>query len=129
MRNKKEVRELIERYEEVKRKRQNKIVEELAEMVFERFKIILEQDLPVDQIVFAKNSNTKCIDVTFVIEEFENFTKSIENSFILIMSTSVRYFELTIEYWHEKMIDLGFLEDEVWSGDYCKDTVSFVVKQ
>ena len=51
MRNEKAVKELIERYEKVKQKRQNEIIEKLAEMVFARFEAILEQELPVDQIV------------------------------------------------------------------------------
>lgn len=129
MRNEKAVKELIKRYEKVKQKRQSKIVEELAEIVFARFEAILEKDLAVDQIVFERNPFTKCIDITFCVEEFENIVKSIENSELLMKPTDVQYFELTIEFWHEKMKVLGFVEDEVWSGAYNEDIVSFVVKQ
>ena len=125
MRNEKEVKKLVERYEKVKQERSDKIVDELCELIFSGVEKILDKDLSVYLIVLKKNVYTECIDIVFVLEEYESIVKSIENRELLYISTEVRYFETTLDECHNKLAELGFVEEDIHEGDYMEDEVSF----
>ena len=125
MRNEKEVKKLVERYEKVKQERSDKIVDELCELIFSGVEKILDKDLSVYLIVLKKNVYTECIDIVFVLEEYESIVKSIENRELLYISTEVRYFETTLDECHNKLAELGFVEKNIYEGDYMEDEVSF----
>jgi len=123
----KEVTKLVERCKDVRSKSFEEIVENLSEKIFNRIEELVDKELPVLSIVFEKNANTGCIDITFDLEETESIVKSIENCDLLHLCTNITYHELTLEFWHNKMKNIDFIENETWSGKYNEDEVVFVL--
>lgn len=129
MRNEKAVNDLAERYWNLKQERENKIIEELCELIFNGVEKILDKELTVFVITLQKNYDTDCIDIIFQLEEYENIAKSIENRHLLRISTEIRYFETTLEFCHKRLAGLHFVMEELNSGDYNEEEVSFVMNR
>ena len=129
MRNEKAIAELAERYAVLNQDRENKIIEDLCELIFNGVEKILDKELSVFSIVLQKNHDTDCIDIVFQLEEYENIAKSIENRHLLRISTEIRYFETTLEFCHKRLADWHFVMEELNSGDYNEDEVSFVMNR
>lgn len=125
MRNEQKVAKLMKRYEKIRNEREEKIINDLSELILTGVEKILDKNLSVFLIGLKKNIQTHCIDICFELAEYESIVRTIENRDILRIPTDIKYFETTLNFCHKNLADLGVVEEEICSGGYDEEEVYF----